>query len=263
MRLYLRYLAISLRAQTEYRLSFLLIALGQLAATGIEFVGIWALFRRFGRLNGWELHEAAVLYGIVHVGFALAEAIFRGFDQFAPLLKSGEFDRLLLRPRSTAFQVLARELELGRVGRLLQGAVILCWGLSCLKGGVTPAVVALVMSAVAGGIALFGGLFVLQATMAFWTIETLEIWNTLTYGGVETAQYPLSIYQPWFRRLFTFLIPLACINYFPVQVILGRQPLSDLTGIAYLLAPAAGWVFLGFSLVAWRFGERRYQSTGS
>ena len=229
MRLYSRYLAISLRAQTEYRLSFLLIALGQLAATGIEFIGIWALFRRFGRLNGWELHEAAVLYGVVHVAFALAESIFRGFDQFAPLLKSGEFDRLLLRPRSTAFQVLARELELGRVGRLLQGALVLCWGLSCLPGGVTLLTGVVTISAIVGGIALFGGLFVLQATMAFWTIESLEIWNTLTYGGVETAQYPLSIYHPWFRRLFTFLIPLACINYFPVQIILGRQTLSDIT----------------------------------
>ena len=28
--------------------------------------------------------------------------------------------------------------------------------------------------------------------------------NTLTYGGVETTQYPINIYRPWFRNFFTF-----------------------------------------------------------
>ena len=49
----------------------------------------------------------------------------------------------------------------------------------------------------------------LQATLAFWTTETLEIVNTVSYGGVETAQYPLSIYRPWFRHFFTFVVPLG------------------------------------------------------
>ena len=45
--------------------------------------------------------------------------------------------------------------------------------------------------------------------------------NVLTYGGVETAQYPLSIYDVAFRRLFTFVIPLGCIGYFPIVAVLG------------------------------------------
>lgn len=263
LRLYFRYLAVSIRSQTEYRLSFLLVAMGQFAATAIEFIGIWALFQRFGTLNGWQLHEAAVLYGLVHVAFALAESIFRGFDQFASLLKSGDFDRLMVRPRSTAFQVMSRELELGRAGRLLQGLVVLLWGLEKLPGGLCFASLVPVGFAILGGIALFGGLFILQATMAFWTIESLEVWNTLTYGGVETAQYPLSIYQPWFRRVFTFLIPLACINYFPVLAILGRDAGSEFTRLGHMLSPLAGFVFLAVSLFIWRFGERKYQSTGN
>ena len=90
-------------------------------------------------------------------------------------------------------------------------------------------------AAVAGGACLFSGIFVLQATMAFWTTESLEILNTLTYGGVETAQYPVWIYRPWFRRFFTMVIPLACINYFPALAILGRaDPSSPLFGRPYL-----------------------------
>jgi ABC-2 type transport system permease protein len=43
------------------------------------------------------------------------------------------------------------------------------------------------ISAVAGGVAFFLGLVILQAALAFWTVESLEVANTLTYGGVTAA----------------------------------------------------------------------------
>ena len=113
------------------------------------------------------------------------------------------------------------------------------------------------------GVAFFFALMVLQATLCFWTAESLEIMNILTYGGVETAQYPLSIYHVAFRRLFTFLIPLACIGYFPVVAVLGIDDRLG-TGRAFqALAPLAGFAFLGLALVLWQIGVRRYTSTGS
>jgi len=41
------------------------------------------------------------------------------------------------------------------------------------------------------------------------------------------------------------------------------KSISDLNGLAHVLAPIAGWFFLAISLLVWRYGERRYQSTGS
>ena len=73
----------------------------------------------------------------------------------------------------------------------------------------------------AGGVAFFFALMVLQATMCFWTTESLELMNILTYGGVETASYPLPIYHRLFRRFFTYVVPLACISYFPIVAVLG------------------------------------------
>ena len=71
------------------------------------------------------------------------------------------------------------------------------------------------MFAIAGGVCLFIGLIILQATSAFWTTESLEVWNAFTYGGVTMSQYPLSIYRPWFRRFFTFVIPLGVRQLLP------------------------------------------------
>src|ERR1051326_6032767 len=103
-KLYWRYIGISVRAQMQYRASFAMLAIGQFAITGIDFLGIWAMFTRFGSLRGWRLAEVALFYGTVQVAFALGEAFGRGFDTFSNLVKSGDFDRLLLRPRGTAFR---------------------------------------------------------------------------------------------------------------------------------------------------------------
>ena len=259
-----RYFAVSIRGQLQYRASFLLTTTGQFTGSGIEFLGLWALFDRFGHLAGWTFAQVAFFYGAINCTFALADALTTGFDRFgSQYVKTGDFDRLLLRPRSTVLQLAGHEFALRRIGRLLLGLIVLAWAASVLDVPWDVARVALLALTVAGGVAFFFALMVLQASLCFWTTESLEIMNVLTYGGVETAQYPLSIYHAAFRRLFTFVVPLACIGYFPIVAVLGvDDPLG--TGRAFqAVAPLAGVAFLGLSLVVWRFGVRRYTSTGS
>jgi len=263
LHLYCRYIGVSVRGQMQYRASFVLMSIGQLFATGMEFLGIWALFYRFGSLVGWSLPEIALFYGMIHCAFAFADGFGRGFDVFPSMVKSGDFDRLLVRPRSTVFQVAARDLQLMRVGRLAQGLLVLLWAVGALGITWTVPLVGLLLAAIAGAACFFVGLFVLQATLSFWTIETLEICNTLTYGGVETAEFPLSIYRTWFRWFFTLVVPLACANYYPGLAILGRPDPCGAPAFISWLAPLCGPLFLGASMLVWRAGVRHYTSTGS
>ena len=47
-RLYRRYAAASMRGQLQYRASIVMATFATLLQTGIEFIGVWALFDRFG-----------------------------------------------------------------------------------------------------------------------------------------------------------------------------------------------------------------------
>jgi ABC-2 type transport system permease protein len=254
--LYARYVGISIRAQLQYRASFAMRTVGQLLVTGIEFLGIWALFDRFGSIGGWSLAQVAFFYGLADVTFALADGLWRGFDQVAPLIKSGELDRILLRPRSTVLQLMGQELTLARMGRLIQGLVVLVWASQSSAVVWSAAKLALLLGAVGGGICLFGGIVVLQATSAFWTIEALELWSAFTYGGNYAAQYPLTIYRPWFRWFFIAVIPIGCVVYFPAVAILGvRDPLGSPTAFQWS-APLAGVAFLIVALQVWKLGSQ-------
>ena len=150
-----------------------------------------------------------------------------------------------------------------RVGRFAQALIVLAWSARALELQWTVGSLALMLAAIAGGVCLFSGLFIVQATICFWTTESLEIMNCATYGGVETAQFPVTIYRPWFRAIFTFVIPLATINYFPIQALLGvTDPLGSTRWIQWL-SPMAGVAFLILCLQFWRFGVKHYTSTGS
>jgi ABC-2 type transport system permease protein len=262
--LYGRYVAASLRAQAQYPAATLMLTVGHCAATAIEILGVFALFDRFGPVGGWSFGEAALFYALVNIAFSLADLLTRGFEVFGTdFVRTGAFDRVLLRPRAAALQLAGYEVRLSRLGRLLQGFAVLILASSLVPITWDAAAVATAVWAVAGGVALFVGILVLQATLAFWTVESLEIVNVLTYGGVQAAQYPLNIYAAWFRRLLTFGIPLACVAYYPVVAILKRPDPLGAPDWLLPLAPIAGFAFLALSFLAWRAGVARYESTGS
>jgi ABC-2 type transport system permease protein len=241
-----------------------MLAAGHCAATAIEILGVFALFHRFGPVGGWSFGEAALFYALVNIMFSIADLLTRGFDVFGTdFVRTGAFDRILLRPRAAALQLAGHEVRLSRLGRLVQALAVLVLATSLVPIVWDASAIAIAVWAVAGGAALFAGILVLQATLAFWTVESLEIVNVLTYGGVQAAQYPLNIYAAWFRRVLTFGIPLACVAYYPVLAILKRSDPLGAPDWLLPIAPLAGFAFLALSFLAWRAGMAHYASTGT
>jgi ABC-2 type transport system permease protein len=264
LRLLSRYFSASVRAQAQYPGSTLMLMAGQFFVNIIEIATPWALFHRFGAVHGWTFGDVAMFFGLINIAFAIADFLSRGFDMFgAHFIKTGDFDRVLLRPRSATLQLIGYDFRLARFGRFAQGLIIV--GLASASLGLQwdAANLALALWTVTGGVALFFGLMVFQAVLSFWTVESLEVMNTLTYGGVEAAQFPLPFYAGWFRNFLTFVVPLSCVAYFPVLAILGKPDPLGAPDWILPWTPAAGFVFLAASFWAWRFGVGKYTSTGS
>ena len=262
--LFAKYLGISVRSQMQYKKSFLMLSTGQFLTTGVEVIGIWALFDRFGSLGIWTFAHVAVFYGSVNVAFAIADTLSRGFDTFgSTMVRTGDFDRILLRPRPAAFQIACNDFPLHRIGRFLQGLVVLVYGVVALNLDLSIAQALLWCYALLGMVLFFYGILIVQATISFWSIESLEVMNVFVYGGVEASQYPLNIYEDWFRQFFTYVIPLGCVAYYPIVAVLGIQEPTGTSVEFQYLSPSAGIVFFGLTLQFWRFGVRHYASTGS
>lgn len=261
VRLYCYYILTSIKAQWQYRLNFALVSCGVFLQNVLDALALWALFSRFGTLTGWTLPQALLLYGLVNTTFAVADSFWRGFDVMDRLVRNGLFDRMLLRPRSIMVQVLGYEFRINRLGRFLQGFLVLALGIAGSHVQWTALRVLMLPWAALNGLMLFGGMFVLQAALCFRSVESIEAVNAFSYGGVYFAGYPMEIYGKWFRALFTYLIPLAAVVYYPVCFLLGRGGFGAAAAFAI---PLAGAAFLGIALlVFYKNGVPAYQSTGT
>jgi ABC-2 type transport system permease protein len=265
LQLYRRLINLQFRAQLQYRAAFFF----EIVATAISissFFGALALvFQRFGSLGGWRLGEIAFLWGMVELSFGLMDMIFSGFDptDFGQQVRRGSFDQLLLRPVSITLQVLGSKFVLRRLGRIIQGMVI--FGLALYLADIqwSWVKVAYLPLVIASLICFFGGLFIVGATITFWTVESIEVINIFTYGGSELMGYPMHIYQDWLRRFFTYVIPAALLNYYPALFFLDKADPFRLPAFVPFLAPLVGPALLALALAFWRYGINHYQSTGS
>lgn len=258
MRLYRKYFAIHLKSAMQYKVSFFLALLGQALVTINMFLGIFFLFQRFHVIEGFTYSQVLLCYTVVLLQFYIAEFFARGFDRFDAMLGNGQFDRILVRPRNTVFQVLASRMEFTRLGRVLQVAVLMPYSIAtCGVEWDFPKALTLVFM-VLGGAFLFSAVFVLCAALSFFTTEGLEIINVLTDGAKEHGKYPWSVYGKRVLQFTTFIVPYALTQYYPLLYLLGRE-----TNPVFIVLPlCAAWFLLPCALL-WRLGMRHYKSTGS
>ncbi|MBR6917575.1 MAG: ABC-2 family transporter protein [Clostridia bacterium] len=258
MKLYFKYLGILFKSRMQYKVSFIMLTLGQFLLTFTGFLGIFFMFERFHSVKGYSFEEVLLCFSVVTLSFSISECFARGFDSFSGLVKSGELDRILIRPRSVTFQVLTSRMEFSRFGRFAVALGVFICAVS--KSGVvwTPYKILVVSLMMIGGIAVYSALFMIYAAFSFFTIEGLEFMNIFTDGTKEFGRYPLSIYGREVLLFYTFLIPIAPFQYYPFIYLIGNTQRAW-----YGLLPLTGFLFLIPAYAFFRFGLKKYRSTGS
>lgn len=261
--LYLRMIGARVRGQMQYRVSFALDIVSRFLINGLELAALFILMGRFTTLAGWSVGELAFLYGLVTVAFALHEVVAQSLEDLSRTIRAGEFDRILVRPVTPIVQVLASDFQMKRLGRALTGVLALALALTRVHLHWTAAKLAYLPVVIASGVLLFAAVDLIGGTLSFWTVERSEVINVFTYGGVYLSSYPISIYQAWLRRTFTFIIPIAFVAYYPGLYFLDRADPLGLPRAVSFLTPFVAVAFAAVAYRFWEWGLRHYQSTGS
>lgn len=258
MRLYFKYVAIIVKSQMQYKASFFMTVFGQFLVSFSAFFGVYFMFDRFNQVDGFALPEVLICFSAVLLAFSLSECFFRGFDTFPILIRSGDLDRILLRPRSVVFQVLTSTIEFSRIGRFLQAVIMLCIAIPTCGVTWTFAKVMTLIAMILGGMAVYCALFILYAAFSFFTIDGLEFMNVFTDGSREFGKYPMSIYGKGVLAFFTYVIPIALFQYYPFLYLIGRTD-----NAWYALLPFVGLIFILPCYAFFAYGLSKYKSTGS
>ena len=263
LRSYARLVVAKIRADWQYRASFLTFLVAQSVVSLLDLAVILMIFDLVPSVGGWSVGEVAVLYGLTALSFGLGDLFVSQVETVAVHVREGTFDRFLLRPLPALVQLSASEFALRRLGRALPGAATLAVALTAADISWTADRMLLVPATVLSGTVIFGSVWVATASISFWIVGAREVANSFTYGGSYAHQYPLHVYARWVRTLLGWIVPMAFVAYVPaVHLLDAANPL----GLPAWLAAAPPFVALTAGAIArlvWSAGIRAYQSTGS
>ena len=258
MKIYFESLAMHLKGELEYRVNFILSFLSQILVFFTYYFIIIALFTKFDHIKGFTMYEVLLCFSIIQFGFSFNEVFARGVDHFDQLIIRGDFDRLLLRPRNIILQVLCSDSDFVKASRLIQAIIVLIIAILNLKIKWSIIKVVTLLLMLFSACVIFFGIFLAAAAYCFFTVQGLEVRNVFTDGGKHMAQYPIGVFKKGFVWFFTFIIPYAFVNYYPLLYFLGKKE-----SLFYAFSPLLVVFYLIPCILVFYFGMKRYTSVGS
>jgi ABC-2 type transport system permease protein len=251
------------RSQTTYRISFVLDLIFTTVITSIEIIAIVLLFRINSGFGGLALREALLVAGIAALSFGLADLAVGNIERVPHYIRTGLLDAVLVRPLGALSQLLVIDFAPRRIGRVVQGALVMMGALVATDLQWTPAKAVLVVIAPLAGAVTFASIFVIGSAWMFWLVEGGEVANAFIYGGRDFSSYPTSIFGGWFRRLFGYALALAFVGYLPAMALLGKPDQLGLPDWVRWCSPVTAGLWAASASWFWKFGVRHYRSTGS
>ena len=258
LELYRYFLIQRFKILMEYRLNFFIGSVSTMVMQAASLAAIWVVMRQIPSLNGWNLYEVILIYGLLTMGESITHMFADNLWTIGwNYIRSGDFDRFLVRPVDPLFHLLADRFCHDGIGNFVTGGILIGVSMRNLEIPFTPQhLLYLALVVISGGV-IFIALNLITATSAFWLTESIPV-TQIVFNMNEFAKYPLNIYHGAIRILLTWLIPYGFVSFYPASYLLGRN-----VGAMAWLSPLVASVFLFVAYRIWLFGLRHYSGTGS
>jgi ABC-2 type transport system permease protein len=247
------------KVRISYRGDFFISLATSFAATLFSLGFVVVLFQKTSQLAGWKFPEVLFLWGFTQIPYGLFNVISLNLYEFGNnYIIEGKFDRVLLRPVSSLFQVLFENFRIESLQEVITGSFCMWWATRHLGLVWSPAKFGtLIFFGACAGV-IYVSIFLLLSTVSFWFEDRIgvhpPVWNVIAFG-----RYPLSIYSGAVQFFLCWIIPFGLASYYPSVRMLGRT--SSPEYLAYV--PIVAVVSLAIAISVWNSGTRHYSSTGS
>lgn len=256
-KLYLEIMKTHIKTLLEYKTDFLVDITTVIARSIIGVVFIWVLFQNIKTINGWTFGEMLFLSGFSQLVFGLFNSFFTlWLLEF--LVTRGDFDKILIKPVNSLFLLVTEKLDIEHIGDVILALIIILISSQIIGLEWNLINVAMLVLFLASGVTILFSLALITSSLSFWFIRA----NTLTevlYQFTDFTRYPLEIYGTLITIFISFVIPFAFVNYYPVQLFIGK---GIATNFAYL-TPVVAIISFVIAYSIWKKGLKNYQSTGS
>lgn len=257
-RIYFLLISQYIKARMIYRADFVISLLGTLVTNILGLAILWLVFQSIRELAGWNYDELLFIYGFALLASFPFQLLFENIWQLSGKLMDGSFIKYYFRPLDIMFYFISERIDMKNIGQLFMAVGVLAYASSRLNISWD------VLTSLLFGCLLFGASLALAAIMllagalGFWILNSTFM-LLFAFRVKEFAHYPINIYNNLFKFIFTYIIPMGFVAFYPAKLIL--RP--DEADILVYFSPLAGVALFWLAYLVWTRGALRYAGTGS
>lgn len=247
-----------IKARLQYRADFVISSIGMFFRDVAGIIGLWIIFKSIPLLSGWNYFELLFIYAFSMLSMAPLQLCFDNVWRLRFHIIDGSFIKYYLRPLNTLFYYLSEIFDIKGFSQLVIAIVVLIYSSIKLQITWTVGKVLLSILLLFTSSLVMSSLMLMAATTAFWIKNSFAVLD-FTFQLRDFTRYPLTIMNGFFKFLFTFVIPIGFVAYYPVKLIL--RPYE--TSMYVFISPVIGVVLFILAYLFWRKGVRSYNCTGT
>ncbi len=247
-----------IKSKMQYRADFIISSLGMLATNLSGLFSFWLLFQTFPSIMGWNYNEMLFLYGFSLLALTPVQLFFDNIWTINQHVYRGSFIKYCFRPMNIFFYYMSEVFDVKGLSQLVVGGGIIAYSWIKMDLAFTFGSAFLLLIALFSASLVMIAIMVFASATAFWIMNSMSVLMFM-FKFKDYAKYPITIFNPLFRFIFTFIIPIAFISFYPSLIFL-RPEENHLFAI---LSPVMGILFFYLSYKVWMKGALRYSGTGN
>ena len=257
-KIYFKIIAQDIKSKMSYRADFIISTIGMVATNIAGFITFLIMFGKFPSINGWSYYEILFLYGFSLISITPTQCLLDNNWSLRRYVYDGDFVKYCFRPINLWFYYVSEVFDVKGLGQLVFGSATLAYAWIKLAIPVTLlAVVEIIIALITASLFMMA-LQNAAAASCFWIQNSFWLLD-ISLKMKDYAKYPVTIFNDVFKFIFTFILPVAFMAYYPSLAVLRPREVPVLTWLSPILGVMA---FYG-SYKLWMCGASKYDGSGS
>ncbi|MDQ1708721.1 MAG: viologen exporter family transport system permease protein [Frankiaceae bacterium] len=254
--------AVNIRAILEYRGDTAVWILFGILWQTSTLIFAAVLITRFNGLGGWPSIGVVLIAGMRLLSHGFYVLIFYNFGTLPQLIDEGRFDGYFLRPVPIFTQLLLSSFSANAFGDLLVAFTLCAVALPQIAIHWTLGKALFLLAGVISGTLIEASIQLIVACSVLRSPGTRAVPAFIDEMFGTFGNYPLTILPGVLQGVFTFVLPLAFVAYFPVSVVLHLTPHNAFLSFLAHVSPLVGLLLFLLARWIWKRSLRNYASVG-
>ncbi len=256
--LYLKMVSRNLQAKMEYRTDFIISSIGMLFHNTLGLASLWILFQSIPILKGWSYPELVFLYSFSMLSVLPTQIFFENYWSLRGFVQDGSFIKHYFRPINMMFNFVSEVIDVKGFSQGIMAIGLIIWSSVQLDITWTFSFTIFFICLLFSSSLVMISMLIAASSTSFWIVNSFSI-IMLAVRFKDFSKYPLTIFNGFFKIIFTFIIPIGYISFYPSEFLIN----PDTSSVLVYLSPIIGLIMFTGAYAVWSKGTKSWAGTGT